>query len=355
MKKSLIVLVTVITIFLMSCENRQTSTKEKIDKKNSLTQIKTPAIDKNLAKGYQLLETVCFACHSPNANEQSRIAPTMAEIKKAYLTYTESKEEFIAKFSQFVANPNGDKSILDNTAQNYGAMPKFEFSDTELNQMASYIYYSKIEKDDWFKTLFNKEKKKNKANDAELSYAELGKKYVLSTKSVLGKNLKGAIKKKGTEHAVSFCNERAYHLTDSMSNQLHTSIKRVSDLPRNPTNKANKDELSYILAGKEALLNGKKIKPLVQEVNGKMVAYYPITTNKMCMQCHGEPNKQIKSETLAKIQLLYPNDIATGYGENELRGIWVVQMDKKNRINCPEAKPSGYCLEFASQTILLPI
>jgi hypothetical protein len=49
----------------------------------------------------------------------------------------------------------------------------------------------------------------------------------------------------------------------------------------------------------------------------------------MCLQCHGIPNNQILPTTLSKIKELYPTDKATGYGENELRGIWVIEMDKK--------------------------
>ena len=45
------------------------------------------------------------------------------------------------------------------------------------------------------------------------------------------------------------------------------------------------------------------------------------------MQCHGNPDSQIKDATLAKINQLYPADEATGYSEGELRGIWVVEMD----------------------------
>ena len=33
-------------------------------------------------------------------------------------------------------------------------------------------------------------------------------------------------------------------------------------------------------------------------------------------------------KTLAKINQLYPNDKATGYDVNQLRGIWVVEMTK---------------------------
>jgi hypothetical protein len=49
----------------------------------------------------------------------------------------------------------------------------------------------------------------------------------------------------------------------------------------------------------------------------------------MCLQCHGKPGTDISEATTAKLRQLYPNDKATGYGINELRGIWVVEMNKK--------------------------
>ena len=52
-------------------------------------------------------------------------------------------------------------------------------------------------------------------------------------------------------------------------------------------------------------------------------------TNIMCLQCHGKPDKDILPNTLTKIGSLYPEDKAIGYGVDELRGIWVVEMDKK--------------------------
>lgn len=148
----------------------------------------------------------------------------------------------------------------------------------------------------------------------------------MKTKGVLGKNLLAAIKAKGTPHAVEFCNTRAIHLTDSMAQSLKASVRRVSDRPRNPSNQANEAELAYILAPKEQLSGGAKIKPQLQAVDGKDVAYYPIMTNEMCLQCHGAPEADIQANTLARLASLYPEDKAKGYGPNELRGIWVVEM-----------------------------
>jgi len=161
----------------------------------------------------------------------------------------------------------------------------------------------------------------------EVNYTKLGLDYAMSTKAILGKNLMSTIQAEGTEKALTFCNQRAYPLTDSMATVLNAKIKRVSDQERNPQNVANETELEFITKGKESLASGNKISPQVQEIDGKMVGYYPIITNQMCLQCHGNTESQITTATLNKINELYPNDKATGYFENQLRGIWVIEMD----------------------------
>ena len=97
-------------------------------------------------------------------------------------------------------------------------------------------------------------------------------------------------------------------------------IKRVSDKNRNPDNAANETERKYIDFFKEQLVLKQKLEAKFD--NG--VFYAPITTNNMCLQCHGS-EKDIKPETLAKIKSLYPNDKATGYKENEMRGLMVIK------------------------------
>lgn len=162
-----------------------------------------------------------------------------------------------------------------------------------------------------------------------LSPLEAGQLIANETQLVLGKNLMKAINSKGTEYAISFCSEKAIHLTDSSGNALKAKIKRVSDLTRNPENTANWDELNYIQAAKRDLAEGKTPTPFVHD-NGsdKLFGFYPIVTNQMCLQCHGNPKTEISPKTLSKLNALYPKDKATGYKSNELRGIWVVEMDK---------------------------
>jgi hypothetical protein len=169
----------------------------------------------------------------------------------------------------------------------------------------------------------------NRAADSAMDPLALGEKIALQTQGVLGKNLMQAINSKGTEHALSFCSERAIALTDSMGLALNAQVKRVSDKNRNPDNEANATELAYIHAAQEALAKGQTILPQLQTTEDSFIGYYPIVTNGMCLQCHGQPEKDIALSTLTKINELYPFDKAVGYQAGELRGIWVIEMDRE--------------------------
>ena len=159
-------------------------------------------------------------------------------------------------------------------------------------------------------------------------YLDLGKNISSTTQAVLGKNLMNAMAKGGPEYALEFCNSKAYPLTDSMALVQKTSIKRVSDKARNPLNQANRLEKSIIVSVKEQLKNSESPKSEIREVKGKMVAYYPIVTNAMCLQCHGKVNQTVQQKTFDKINDYYPKDQALGYDVNQLRGLWVVEMQK---------------------------
>lgn len=88
-------------------------------------------------------------------------------------------------------------------------------------------------------------------------------------------------------------------------------------------------QMQYIVAAKNALAQGKQPKPLMQQLEDQMVGYYPIVTNAMCLQCHGSNPGDISADTAAALDALYPLDQARGYGLDELRGIFVVSMDKE--------------------------
>lgn len=162
------------------------------------------------------------------------------------------------------------------------------------------------------------------------AYKQKGGEFVEATQKVLASNLVGAIQEKRTEVALEFCNIQAIPLTDSMAVELQAHIKRVTDQPRNPDNLANESELEYIRSAKSDLSEGNEVTPAIHYANGKVIGYYPIITNQLCMQCHGNENSQINQATREKIKTLYPDDQATGYDVGELRGIWVVEMEEQS-------------------------
>lgn len=316
-------------LLLMSCQNEKKE-YQKVEEQNTITSNFDPLEAK------KLMETHCYLCHSPSAPEnQGRIAPPMVAIKARYIDREGyNKAEFIENVKAFVAHPTEDKALMYGAVKKHGLMPKQAFPEGSVEKIATFMFDYQIEEPEWFKSHWEGHGNKNwtqsgkKLEEIETTktYADIGLDYALGTKKVLGKNLMEAIQQKGTMEALTFCNHQAIPLTDSMALHYKATIKRVSDKNRNPNNKANAEELKYIAQFKKELAEKKEIKPIALEKEDKIQFYYPIETNTMCLQCHG---KQIKPEVQRQILRLYPNDLAVGYDENEIRGIWSITFEKK--------------------------
>jgi len=278
-----------------------------------------------IAEGKELFKIQCAACHNPEAKGDNRLAPPPHAIKKHYQKDNEDLSSFTKEMIAFLNEPSEEKAKMKHAIEKFNLMPKMNYQEEDLQKIAAYIYGTEFEKG------HGKGKHKQKRKKAEVGsdeyYLKKGKQLALGTKKVLGKNLIGAINAKGSEGALEFCSAKAIHLTDSMANELKASIKRVSDQNRNPDNVASESELAYIMESKARLKDGKDPKPQLLKEGDKYIGYYPILTNQMCLQCHGKPNVDINETTLGKIKKHYPNDKAVGYGLNELRGIWVIEMD----------------------------
>ncbi len=274
-----------------------------------------------------LLTQTCFTCHNPDMEIDNRVAPPLFKIREHYLGDETTKEEFVKNVVHFINNPTEENSVMPGAVRNFGLMPKMTFKDEDLKLIAAYLFENDVASDEWYARweAFNKQPK---TEEEKLSFEDMGLKYAMGTKAILGKNLMNAIQTNGTEHAVDFCNIKAIPLTDSMSVEFGATIKRVSDKPRNSGNQANIKELSFIEELKVKIAKGEKLSPKVIEHDNKVLAYYAIETNKMCLQCHGVSGTDVKTSTLAKIKTKYPTDKALGYKENEIRGIWVVEMKK---------------------------
>lgn len=335
-----ILFIFILSIAFVSCNKNS-------DKKNGYTEA-TSLTSKKEHPGKKLLEINCNVCHSPTAGHDERIAPPMIAVKKHYLTEDISKEDFIKSIQVFMKNPNAEDSKMPGAVRRFGVMPKASYPESTITLIAEYLYEFDIEQPEWFEDHFQQghenEAGKGKGNgkgmgkgkmkgkqqatklDPNLSYEDIGMKYAMETKAELGKNLMMAIQKKGAIGAVEFCNENAYSITDSLALQYSASIKRVSDKPRNPKNAANSKEKYYLKKFEKVISNNQEPQPIVEELSNKVNFYYPITTNSMCLQCHG---KTIDNNVYNTIKRLYQNDMAIGYAENEVRGMWSISFDKE--------------------------
>ena len=325
-----------LAILLFSCNNSKNKRYSAFDEARA----------SNNHPGKQLMENNCYACHSPSASQQDRIGPPMIAIKKHYINSKTTKVEFIESMQAWVKNPNAADAKMFGAVKRFGVMPKLSFPEETIAQIADYMYGFDIDQPDWFEAHFNEQqgnqrpqgisKHNGQGMDKQiqntftdtLTYAKRGLKYALATQAVLGKNLMETIQKKGALEAVAFCNIKAYPLTDSMAVVQNVIIKRVSDKPRNQNNQANKKELAYIKAFKNDIKNNIEPKPIVDLTNSKVQVYYPISTNTMCLQCHGKPNSDIQEPVLLKLNNLYAQDKAIGYQIHEVRGIWNITFDK---------------------------
>ena len=304
MKKLLILLI--FSVFIFSCNNSKNKEYSALEKNQ----------EANKHPGKKLMETNCYTCHSPSASQEDRIGPPMIAIKKHYLNDDTTKEQFIAAIQSWIKNPNAEDAKMFGAVRRFGVMPKQAYPEEIIKQIADYMYQFDIEQPEWFEDHFNEEKgnQKGKGNRKGKGQGQ-------------GQGQGQGMQKQQAQtnfDTLAFCNEKAYPITDSMSVLHNADIKRVSDKPRNQNNQANKKELTYINSFKKDIKNGIEPKPIVDQVDNKVQVYYPITTNTMCLQCHGKPEQDVKRPILEELKKLYPNDNALGYGVNEVRGVWSV-------------------------------
>ncbi|WGH75187.1 DUF3365 domain-containing protein [Tenacibaculum tangerinum] len=322
--KKLILLLSI--LYFYGCNQSQKSD----DSKKNTEDISVKKV--MIPEGKKLLETHCFVCHNPTTPHEERVAPPMIAIKTHYIDEGTSEEDFTNDFLQFLQNPTKEKAKMKGAVRKFGVMPYQKFNDTDLKKIASYLYNYQIEEPTWFKEHWESKKGKAYINSGKKvslektakTPEEIGMHYAMETKKLLGKNLMGTIQNSGTINALKFCNQNAYTLTDSMATRFKATIQRVSDKPRNPQNMANAEELNIIEEYKRVVHNNGSIEPVTKQIEKGTKFYYPIITNKMCLQCHGAPNTQIKTETLQELARLYPTDKAQGYDTNQVRGIWSI-------------------------------
>lgn len=165
----------------------------------------------------------------------------------------------------------------------------------------------------------------------ENMYLRKGDSIATTAQHALLLNVMQAAKTGGIAKAVDYCNIKAMPLTDSLSQNTNSIIKRLSDKNRNPSNaiKTTEDSLAW-----------SKIKEIMSDTlytnkhfvthHNNNVYYYKAITIAIpaCLNCHGNEGSDLSAETLQIINTKYPHDKATGYKMGELRGMWKIKLDE---------------------------
>ena len=116
--------------------------------------------------------------------------------------------------------------------------------------------------------------------------------------------------------AISVCRDKAPSVAIHVSDQYGVKIGRTSHKLRNPANVAPAWADAYIedLVADPTYLAGP---------SGEMGALLPIQLKADCQMCHGSA-EMIDNDIRAAIAEHYPEDLALGFAEGELRGwFWV--------------------------------
>jgi len=155
-----------------------------------------------------------------------------------------------------------------------------------------------------------------------------GRAIVEETFGLLSTNLQTALVSGGVSNALPFCSLAASPLTASMAQKHGVSLRRFTHKPRNPSGMADTVELGFLEHFRKGLAFTNTIPPMVASVEPGVVTFFApiVLNNPMCLNCHGEPDKDIKPENLAIIRRLYPQDQATGFQLGELRGAWRIDF-----------------------------
>lgn len=137
-------------------------------------------------------------------------------------------------------------------------------------------------------------------------------------------NLTAAMEEGGPENAIGFCSTEAIPLTQKAQAGLRDGmeIKRTSFRYRNPANAPDEAEEEALLFFEEAFQSGGELPgSMVQRASATEYRYYrPLYVGEMCLQCHGSP-ESMRPAVRSLLAEHYPEDLATGYGPGEFRGV----------------------------------
>lgn len=169
----------------------------------------------------------------------------------------------------------------------------------------------------------------NFSEEEKEAYKKKGVEISKASFNELSSQLMAQMKEGGPVKAIPFCKLEAKGILQELSEKYDAQVKRSSDLLRSCKIEPTERELEVIYAYKDSLSKNKDLKPIVEiDTDQKKHFYAPIIVQAKCLVCHGEVNKTMAVSTDSIIKSYYPFDIATGYKEGDVRGVWSITFNK---------------------------
>lgn len=180
----------------------------------------------------------------------------------------------------------------------------------------------------------NKSMEVKKLSEADIIQAAMvwGEEISVEAQKQLITALQEAIANDGVPSAIQFCQVNALPILKEVSDKYQVGIRRVSNDYRNPADKPLDYEEgildTYVYNKENELAN----EPNIQKIEGGEILLFTkaiMIPNALCLNCHGQPDKEISPETQKVLKELYPDDKATGHQIGDLRGMWSIRLPKK--------------------------
>jgi len=165
------------------------------------------------------------------------------------------------------------------------------------------------------------------ANDEMKERAQKSKVVVKEFMTQLKGELQAAMKAGGPVNAINVCHEKAPAIAAELSEKHGWDIARTSLKTRNPGNTPDEWETKVLNDFEARKAKGEDVKPMAffeaVDTDGKQNFRFmkAIPTGEVCLKCHGT---DIAPAVKAKLQELYPNDMATGFKLGDIRGAFTI-------------------------------
>ncbi|MGK7346710.1 MAG: Tll0287-like domain-containing protein [Candidatus Nitrospinota bacterium M3_3B_026] len=158
--------------------------------------------------------------------------------------------------------------------------------------------------------------------------AKNSKKMIKELGMELKSNLKSAIKNSGFGAAIGVCRSIAPQAAMDIGEKHGATIRRVSLKLRNKGNAPDKVEMKMLerMEADHAAGMLRSFYTAMETVPGegkRLRLMKPIMTQRLCLNCHGH-EADLNPEAEAAIRTNYPDDDATGYDVNQVRGAFSV-------------------------------